>query len=112
MSRDVNGYNGFGLPFSLDGQVAELTANVAETFTAPTNYPCWIAIFSYTPGASIYVDGINTAVVPSGGAALSTSRLNPVACEVRSGQQISIITADNNTPVVQVSYYFKDEYIN
>ena len=112
MSRDVNGYNGFGLPFALDGQAVVLTAGAAETFTVPSNYPCWIAIFSYTPGSSVWVDGINTAATPSGTVAATTARLNPVACEVRAGQLISVITDDTSLPEVQVSYYYKDEYIN
>ncbi len=53
MTRDVNGYNGFGVMFADDAYQASLTANVAQSLTIPSNYQNWIAVFSYTPGADV-----------------------------------------------------------
>lgn len=105
MLRDINGYNGFGLPFALDGEATSLAANVEQHFTVPANYPNWIAIFSYTPGANIWVDGINTAVVPGVTFAATTAELNPSARFVKSGQILSFITSDVTTPWVSVLLY-------
>ena len=104
MTRDINGYNGFGIPFSLDGSTMVLAANTAQSVTVPANYPHWIAIFSYTPGSNIWVDGINTAVVPSGAASASTARLNPSARYVKKGQTISFKTSDITSPAVCVEF--------
>lgn len=112
MSRDINGYNGFGLPFAVNGEATILAAGVAQTFTAPEDYPNWIAIFSYSVGSTVLVDGLDTASVPTGAPSPSTAQINPVAREVQGGQSISIITADAGGAMVQVSYYVKDMYNN
>jgi len=112
MTKDIAGYNGFGIPFSLDGQSMILTAAVAQSVTVPLNYPFWIAIFSYTPGSSIWVDGITTAVAPTGAASATTARLNPSARYVRGGQTISFITSDVTLPMVGVEFLVINPYEN
>lgn len=112
MTKDIAGYNGFGIPFSLDGQTMVLAASVAQSVTVPSSYPNWIAIFSYTPGANIWVDGITTAVVPTGAASASTARLNPAARQVRAGQTISFITSDITDPQVCVEFLVISPYGN
>lgn len=111
MSRDINGYNGFGLPFSVDGAFTTLAQNVAQSFTVPSDYPNWIAVFSYSVGSNVFVNGMGTATVPGGTVTDSTSQLNPVARAVKGGQTISVITPDT-AAYVQISYYVKDEYMN
>lgn len=112
LTRDINGYNGFGLPFSLDGQTGVLAANVEQHITVPDNYPHWIAIFSYTPGANVWVDGITTAAIPGGAFSASTAELNPVARSVDAGQSLSFITGDSTSPFVSVKFLVSPPYGN
>ena len=112
MCRDISGTNGFGIPFSEDGQATSLAANTEQHFVVPANYPNWIAIFSYTPGSNIWVDGITTAAVPSTSFAATTAELNPSARSVSAGQTLSFITADTTTPWVSVKLLVVNPYVN
>jgi hypothetical protein len=112
LTRDVAGMNGFGIAFAQDGQATSLAANTEKHFTVPSNYPHWIAVFSYTPGSNIWVDGITTAVVPSTSFAATTAELNPSARAVVAGQTLSFITADTTTPWVSVKLLVVTPYGN
>lgn len=112
MTRDINGYNGFGVPFTLTARSAILTATVEQHFTVPSNYPFWIAIFSYSPGAAVWVDGITTAAAPTGAFAATTSELNPAARYVKAGDVLSFITADITSPAVSVLLYVAPPFGN
>lgn len=105
LTRDINGYNGFGLPPADDKQATTLAQSVAQTFTVPSNFNVWLAIFSYDPGLRIFVayNG-NTAAVPGSSVASTTSELLPTARQLNGGTQISVITPDQ-AAYVQVSYY-------
>lgn len=104
MTKDIGGFNGFGIPFSLDGYSMVLAATVAQSVVVPDEYPYWIAIFGYTPGASVWVDGITTAVAPTGAASATTARLNPAARSVKAGQTLSFITSDVAGAMVYVEF--------
>ncbi len=104
MTRDIAGYNGFGIVFAHDGYKMVLAAGVAQSVTVPDNYPNWIAIFGYTPGSTVWVDGITTAVAPTGAATASTAKLNPSARSVKAGQTISFITSDVAGAMVYVEF--------
>ena len=112
MTRDINGFNGFGLPFTTDGFATSLAANAAQSVTVPYDYPNWIAVFSYTPGANVWVDGITTAAVPSTSFASTTAQLNPSARFVHAGETLSFITADSTTPWVCVDFYIAPPFGN
>lgn len=112
MTRDINGYNGFGLPFALNGASAVLAVGTAQTLAVPDTYPNWIVIFSYTPGASVWVDTFTTAVAPTGAFALTTSELNPAARFVKSTDTLSFITADVTNPMVSVLFYVAPPFGN
>lgn len=112
LTKDISGANGFGIPFSLDGRATSLAANTEQHFVVPSNYPNWIAIFSYTPGSNIWVDGINTATVPSTTFSSTTAELNPSARAVIAGQTLSFITADTETPWVSVKLLVINPYVN
>lgn len=112
MTRDINGYNGFGIPFSLDNWNAELAANVVQNLTVPDNYPNWIAIFSYSPGSEVWVDGITTALIPAGAFTADSSQLNPSARAVTGGSTLSFITGDITLPFVSVSFYVAPPFGN
>ena len=113
MTRDVAGYNGFGVIPTYDIQGCSLTDNAAQTFTVPDNYSNWIAIFSYTPGANIFVDFTGaTAAVPSGTVSTITSVLNPSARAVNGGDTFSVITPDTDDPYITVEYQIVAPYQN
>jgi len=115
MTRDINGYNGFGLPFSLQKYSATLAASTDTSLTIPggssmgaitaNTYNKFIAIFSYTPGAQVWVALNATAAVPAGSSfASTTSELNPSARQVEFGDVIHFISADTAAEV-GVTFY-------
>ena len=112
LTKDIAGYNGFGLPFAADGESTTLAANAEQHFTVPANYEWWIAIFSYTPGASVWVANNTTAAVPGGSFATTSSELNPAARLVKSGDVLSCITADTTNPSVNVMFYVAPPWSN
>ena len=112
MTRDIAGFNGFGVPFTIIAKSAILTATVEQHFTIPSNYPNWIAIFSYSPGAAVWIDGITTAVAPTGAFAATTSELNPAARLVKAGDVLSFITTDLTSPAVGVALYVAPPFGN
>lgn len=112
MTKDVAGYNGFGIKFASDGYKGVLAAGVEQHVSVPSNYPNWIAVFSYTPGSNVWVDGTTTAVAPVGAFAATTADLNPSARQVSAGQTLSFITSDTTSPQVKVSFYIVGEYGN
>ena len=112
MTRDVAGYNGFGVKFATDGQSAVLANGVEQHVVVPSNYPNWLAVFSYTPGSNIWVDGITTAVAPTGNFSATTADLNPSARFVTKGETLSFITSDTTSPMVKVSFYVVSPFGN
>lgn len=112
MTRDINGYNGFGILPTYDIYGCSLAANVAQSITIPDNYPAWIAIFTYTPGSNIFVSFTTTAAVPNGTMGARTSVLNPAARQVVGGQTISVITPDATSPYVMVEFQVIAPYQN
>lgn len=104
--RDINGYaEGQGLPFAQDGFAATLATNTEQHITVPSNFPNWVAEFYYTDDVDIWVDGITTAVVPSGAFTASTVERCPKYKYVKAGQVLSFITSATTTPAVAVKFY-------
>lgn len=109
MIKDVNGLNGFGLPFSNTKKKVLLSADVESTLTVPqsTNgaFPYILAIFSPNPGASIWVALNETAEVPSSGTfSDSTSENNPAPRLVQGGDVLHFISS-NTTVELGVTFY-------
>lgn len=116
MSRDVNGYNGFGLQFSDTKYSAEIARATDTTLTiggsatmgaaAATTYNKYIAIFSYEAGAQVWVANNATAAIPVGATFASTSsELNPSAREVKAGDVLHFYTDDLGGATVSVVIY-------
>lgn len=103
--RDINGINTFGLEFSDLNYSMILTASTAQSVTVPSDYENWVAVFSYTPGSTVWVDDTTTAAIPSGAASFTTSQLNPAVRQVKAGDVISLITPDATNDQVGVSFY-------
>lgn len=113
MTRDIGGYNGFGIKPTYDIQGCSLAANTAQTFTVPDNYSNWIAIFSYTPGATFFVDFSGaTATVPTGTVGAVTTVLNPSGRALDGGSTFSVITPDGTNPYITVEYQIIPPYQN
>lgn len=115
MTRDINGYNGFGLAFSDTKYSATLAAAGEKTITVPqgntlgsgisTATHKFLAIFSFQPGANVWVALNATAAVPASASfTTTTSELNPTARYVSAGDVIHFVTADT-TADVGVTFY-------
>lgn len=100
LTRDINGFNAFGVMPTYDVQGCSLTANAAQSFTVPSNQEYWLAIFTYSPGANVWVSFTTTAAVPNGTMGALTSVLNPAGRQVKAGTVISVITSDATSPFV------------
>jgi len=113
LTKDIAGYNGFGLAPTTDIKRTTLTANAAQSVTVPSNYQNWLAIFSYTPGASVWVrfDG-SAATLPTGTFASAASVLNPAGRAVVAGQTISVITDDATDPAICIEFQVINPYVN
>jgi len=114
LTRDINGFNGFGLVFSDTKYDTTLAANVEQTLAVPnivtggyprnSTNPTWLAIFSYQPGAAVWVANNATATVAGVAFATTDSELNPACREVKSGDTLHFITADA-TAILGVTFY-------
>lgn len=118
INRDISGIsNGTSanLPFALDGQVALLAAGTAQSITVPLNDRYWMAVIVPQYGKTVYVDGINAAVFPSGAFSASTAEIIPSFGLVRyvaAGQTLSFITDDTGGATVTVKFYATNLYTN
>lgn len=115
MVRDINAFNGFGLPFSIDKYSATIVADTDATLTVPSTGPLgsssstysnkFIVIFSYEAGASVWVANNTTAAKPAGATFASTSsELNPSARYVKAGDVLHFLTPDTSAEVSVVFY--------
>lgn len=98
---------GFTVPFQDDGARMKLQATIELTYTVPGNKTnAYTALFSFEPGAKVWVDLNRTAVFPLAGVvnSNSTSALNPSQRYVRGGDVIHFIT-ENATADVMVGLY-------
>jgi hypothetical protein len=113
MTRDVSGFNAFGLvptDFMYTGVLG--TGDAAQSITVSSAFPYenYLAVFSYTPGANVFVSVNDTAAIPSGNLALDTSELNPSARQVKAGDSISLINADAADVYATVLLYVVNEF--
>jgi hypothetical protein len=106
--RDISGLNTFLRATTQDKVNTTLAAGVAQSYTLPltanTTNQKWAVIFSYEPGATVWVAVNQTAAVPGASFAVATSELNPVGYRLSSSDVISLITADTSA-VVGITYY-------
>lgn len=110
MTRDINGYNAFGLIPTYDVYGASLTANAEQHVVVPSNFQYWLAVFTYSPGANVWVDFAGTATVPGGTVGLIQSVLNPAGRQVKAGSTISFITADATSPFICIEFQIINNY--
>jgi hypothetical protein len=114
IDKTKNGVNGFGLPFCDTIYSATLTASTNTTIAVPltsatgaptaTTYNKFMAVFSYSSGATVFVALNKTAAVPVGATfAATTSEINPTAKMVKSTDTINVISS--GTPSVTIAFY-------
>lgn len=104
MTRDINGYNGFGLKFADDNYDTVLLASVEQTLTVPDKFNKAVAIFAFEPGSLVWVANNKTATVPGAAFAATDSQLNPIAREVAGGDILHFITTNANADVSVAIY--------
>lgn len=104
--RDIQGMNAYA-PATADNKFSVNLATLTETnVLVPNDVQNWIAVFSYQPGTSVWVDLTgNTAAVPVGSTLQpTTSEQNPGSRTVLAGTKISMISGNANA-TVGVSLY-------
>lgn len=112
MTRDINGYNGFGLKPTDTAYSATLATTTDTTLTVPStntlggasinasDEPTLLAIFAYDPGTSVWVAKGTTASTPAGASfAAAASELNPAAWEVQGGDILHFYTSGTGVNV-------------
>lgn len=104
MIRDINGYNGFGLPFSNVNYQFTVSQATPTTLTIPIDYTNCLAIFSYGVGTNVWVANNVTATLPTGTVSATPCQQNPTARWVKSGDVLSFNTS-NTTADVGVMLY-------
>lgn len=99
--RDAQGLNAFAPKTAGNKWSATITTGSATSITVPSNYATWIAVFSFQPGTSVWVDLTGaTATIPVGATfATTTSELNPAARTILAGGKISVITGNTSADV-------------
>jgi hypothetical protein len=112
MTRDVNGYNAFGVSQSDVIYGGTLATDTAGSFTLPSDYAKYIVIFSFTPGANVFVSSTATAATPTGAIASRTVELNPQGRQYSKGTTISLITPDAAGAYFTASVFYVDPYTN
>lgn len=118
MTRDINGYNGFGLDFTDSAYSVSLTANADTTLTVPAidstggaSYsasakPQLIAVFEYTPGTEVWIAKNASASIPGGSSfAATSSQMLPAARKVQGGDILHFYTSGTGVNV-SVSFYW------
>lgn len=102
INESLQGVNGFGSPFCPNVFTSTLAAATNTTLAVPnktaigmgvaTTINTYLAVFSYAPGAKVWVAVNATAAVPAGAAfAASSSELNPPAKTVKATDVINMI---------------------
>ncbi len=104
--RDVQGFNAYAPAIATDLYSASISSGSAESVTVPDNQQHWVVVFSYQPGADIWVSVGGTAAAPAGGTfASTTSALLPAQLRVTAKQVISLFNNSTTTQDVGVSFY-------
>jgi hypothetical protein len=116
MTRDINGYNGFGLKPTDTAYSATLIASTDTALTVPIEFALGncsstavarlLAIIVSDPGDAVWVALNATATVPAGAAFAPTlSALNPAAYEVKGGDVLHFITAGTGVDI-SIRFYW------
>lgn len=116
MSRDINGFNGFGLTFTDTAYSATIAATTDTSLTVPSSIGLgeqgyslnatgqMLAVFTFDPGSSVWVANNIAATTPVGATFAATlSELNPAARLVKGGDVLHFYSAA--TAGISVAFY-------
>lgn len=105
-SRDVQGMNAYAPQLAENIYSAAIASGVAQAVTVPDNNQNWIAVFSYQPGADVWVSVNDTAAPPAGATfAATTSFLLPAQLKVEASDSISCYNNSATDQDVGVAFY-------
>jgi len=96
LNKDVKGTNTFGrVPSELKYSSVLTVAAGEASITVPSSSAKWLAIFSYEPGAVVWV-AVNASAIGAVGTTFTAtgSELNPVAYELNGGDVVHFLTSD------------------
>jgi hypothetical protein len=104
--RDVQGMNAFAPMISTNMYSAAIASGDDQPITVPSSNQNWIAVFSYQPGADIWVSINDTAAAPGGGTfAATTAFLLPAQLKVQAGDVISCLNNNTTDQDVGIALY-------
>lgn len=104
--RDVQGLNAYAPQLSNNMYSCELASGDEEKMTVPSTNAEWIAVFSYEPGADVWVSVNHTAAPPAGATFVaSTSFLLPAQFSVKAADTISFYNNSTTDQDVGVALY-------
>jgi len=104
--RDVQGLNAYAPQFPVDLYSVTLPSDTGSQFNIPTNSQRFIAVFSYQPGAVIWVciNGISEPPM-SGTFTTTNSELMPAQLLLNAGDEISCYNNSTTSQDVGVVLY-------
>lgn len=95
LGRDASGRNTYLRQPSKVMKVVALVKDDIATLTIPSDFSKYEVIFSYNPGASVWVSINGTATYPTSDSFADTvSELNPTGYILNAGDIISVTTSD------------------
>jgi hypothetical protein len=105
--RDVQGFNAYAPQVSNRLYASALTANTVANLTIPSDFSNYMVLFSYSAGATVWVDmsGANAVIPTLATISTVTAELLPGQRQVTAGSQISLITADQAGTQVGFALY-------
>lgn len=123
MTKDIGGYNGFGVDICVDTFSGKLTQDVVDSVNVPGDYEFYIAVFTYSPGIDVFVNGVGTASAPGGSTVASQSVLLPSALRVKGSiaatgtsaavtSTLSYMTPDASGGYITVRFFVSPPWTN
>ncbi len=105
-ARDVQGMNAYAPQLSNQMYSASMASGDEDSITVPENSLNFIAVFSFQPGAAVWVS-VNDTAAPPGAAtfAASTSFLLPAQLLVKGGDEISFYNNSSTDQDVGMALY-------
>lgn len=106
--RDIQGLNAFAPQFPDLKYSATLASGGSDDIDVPSTATNWIVVFSYQPGACVWVSVNGTAAAPAGGTfAANASLLLPAQLEVKAGDNIDVFNNTASGQDVGIALYAK-----
>ena len=102
--RDINGIPSYTLPQSTVIYTGLLSANVAQSVTAPTDAAKYMIRISVSNGSDILVSVTGTAAIPTGSPTASSTEINIAQTYIGAGETISVISPEDDV-IYSLGFY-------